>query len=112
MNSTSQHQLEYPQSMTESSTIPANVPTMSLHDGVNTHSQSHTAPVTPPSQATSRRPSIPAPHMMSTFSAKVVTSTPKRYKCQVCNKRFTRPSSLATHMYSHTGEVMFASCVY
>ncbi|KAH8551359.1 hypothetical protein K450DRAFT_158520, partial [Umbelopsis ramanniana AG] len=28
----------------------------------------------------------------------------KRYKCTVCTKRFTRPSSLTTHMYSHTGE--------
>lgn len=30
---------------------------------------------------------------------------PRRYKCSVCPKRFTRPSSLATHMHSHTGEV-------
>lgn len=29
----------------------------------------------------------------------------KRYACQFCNKRFTRPSSLTTHIYSHTGEV-------
>ncbi|KAI9489717.1 hypothetical protein BDB00DRAFT_726141, partial [Zychaea mexicana] len=28
----------------------------------------------------------------------------RRYKCTVCVKRFTRPSSLATHMHSHTGE--------
>lgn len=33
------------------------------------------------------------------------TATPRRYKCTVCVKRFTRPSSLATHMHSHTGEV-------
>lgn len=32
-------------------------------------------------------------------------STPRRYKCTLCTKRFTRPSSLATHMHSHTGEV-------
>ena len=31
-------------------------------------------------------------------------STQKKYKCKVCGKRFTRPSSLKTHMYSHTGE--------
>ncbi|KAI8074511.1 hypothetical protein BC940DRAFT_231029 [Gongronella butleri] len=29
---------------------------------------------------------------------------PRRYKCDLCTKRFTRPSSLATHMHSHTGE--------
>ncbi|ORX72297.1 hypothetical protein DL89DRAFT_215231, partial [Linderina pennispora] len=27
-----------------------------------------------------------------------------RYKCEVCLKHFTRPSSLKTHMFSHTGE--------
>ncbi|KAI9480890.1 MAG: hypothetical protein EXX96DRAFT_649456 [Benjaminiella poitrasii] len=31
-------------------------------------------------------------------------NTPRRYKCTLCTKRFTRPSSLATHMHSHTGE--------
>ncbi|CDH54449.1 hypothetical protein RO3G_06264 [Lichtheimia corymbifera JMRC:FSU:9682] len=41
-----------------------------------------------------------------TANNKVVssTATPRRYKCTVCVKRFTRPSSLATHMHSHTGE--------
>lgn len=29
----------------------------------------------------------------------------KRYSCRLCSKRFTRPSSLTTHIYSHTGEV-------
>jgi hypothetical protein len=33
-------------------------------------------------------------------------NTPRRYKCTLCIKRFTRPSSLATHMHSHTGEVI------
>jgi hypothetical protein len=28
----------------------------------------------------------------------------KRYKCRICPKDFVRPSSLQTHMYSHTGE--------
>jgi hypothetical protein len=38
-------------------------------------------------------------------AANSTASTPRRYKCTVCVKRFTRPSSLATHMHSHTGEV-------
>lgn len=47
----------------------------------------------------------PAPQsMMSSFSSKVSSSTQKKHKCKVCGKRFTRPSSLQTHMYSHTGE--------
>lgn len=47
----------------------------------------------------------PGANLMSTFSTKAMSSVPKRYKCSVCSKRFTRPSSLTTHMYSHTGEV-------
>ncbi|PIA17972.1 hypothetical protein COEREDRAFT_22364, partial [Coemansia reversa NRRL 1564] len=27
-----------------------------------------------------------------------------RYECERCKKLFTRPSSLSTHMYTHTGE--------
>lgn len=47
----------------------------------------------------------PAPQsLMSQFSSKVSSSTQKKHKCKVCDKRFTRPSSLQTHMYSHTGE--------
>ena len=47
----------------------------------------------------------PAPQsMMSQFSSKMSNSTQKKHKCKVCDKRFTRPSSLQTHMYSHTGE--------
>jgi len=47
----------------------------------------------------------PAPQsMMSSFNSKAATSTQKRHKCKVCDKRFARPSSLQTHMYSHTGE--------
>ena len=47
----------------------------------------------------------PAPQsMMDQFSSKVSSSTQKKHKCKVCDKRFTRPSSLQTHMYSHTGE--------
>lgn len=47
----------------------------------------------------------PAPSsMMSQFSSKMSSSTMKKHKCKICDKRFTRPSSLQTHMYSHTGE--------
>lgn len=51
----------------------------------------------------------PAPQsMMGQFSSKVSSNTQKKHKCKVCDKRFTRPSSLQTHMYSHTGEKPFA----
>ena len=47
----------------------------------------------------------PAPQsMMGQFNSKVSSSTQKKHQCKVCEKRFTRPSSLQTHMYSHTGE--------
>lgn len=41
----------------------------------------------------------------SNQEAQKSTLTPRRYKCTLCIKRFTRPSSLATHMHSHTGAV-------
>ncbi|KAI9255972.1 hypothetical protein BY458DRAFT_519736 [Sporodiniella umbellata] len=40
-----------------------------------------------------------------------MAAAPRRYKCTVCPKRFTRPSSLATHMHSHTGEKPY-ECVH
>ncbi|KAF9964897.1 hypothetical protein BGZ70_005756 [Mortierella alpina] len=35
------------------------------------------------------------------------TSPSSRYQCQYCHKRFSRPSSLRIHTYSHTGERPF-----
>lgn len=52
---------------------------------------------------------LPAPQsMMGQFNSKISSSTQKKHKCKVCEKRFTRPSSLQTHMYSHTGEKPYA----
>ena len=54
----------------------------------------------------------PAPQsMMGQFSSKVSSSTQKKHKCKVCDKRFMRPSSLQTHMYSHTGEKRKFFCI-
>lgn len=46
--------------------------------------------------------------MMNQFNSKMSPSAQKKHKCKICDKRFTRPSSLQTHMYSHTGEKPFA----
>ncbi|RCH77836.1 hypothetical protein CU098_004749 [Rhizopus stolonifer] len=52
-----------------------------------------------------RQSSIDSTSSESELSEKPFLATaPRRYKCTVCPKRFTRPSSLATHMHSHTGE--------
>ncbi|KOS19294.1 Zinc finger protein [Escovopsis weberi] len=60
----------------------------------------------PQSVMTSQVP--PAPQsMMGSFSSRVASNTLKKHKCKICEKRFTRPSSLQTHMYSHTGEKPF-----
>ncbi|KKZ63500.1 hypothetical protein EMCG_02231 [[Emmonsia] crescens] len=51
---------------------------------------------------------VPGPQsMMGQFSSKIPSNTQKKHKCKICDKRFTRPSSLQTHMYSHTGEKPF-----
>ena len=47
----------------------------------------------------------PAPQsMIGQFASKISSSSAKKHKCKICDKRFTRESSLQTHMYSHTGE--------
>lgn len=62
-----------------------------------------------PSQLVGANLGPPAPQsMMGQFSSKMSSNTQKKHKCKVCDKRFTRPSSLQTHMYSHTGEKPFA----
>lgn len=60
----------------------------------------------PPTLAGSRQGfAAPVPNqMMTTFNSRITSSTQKKHKCKVCDKRFTRPSSLQTHTYSHTGE--------
>ncbi|KAL9093717.1 MAG: hypothetical protein Q9159_000018 [Coniocarpon cinnabarinum] len=60
-------------------------------------------PLPPPTQMISGFPPEPQA-MMNQFNAKVSPSAQKKHKCRICEKRFTRPSSLQTHMYSHTGE--------
>lgn len=54
------------------------------------------------------KPSSPSPSNAKSTnkSANSSSTPPRRYKCNICVKRFSRPSSLATHMHSHTGEVI------
>ncbi|KAL0085557.1 C2H2-type zinc finger transcription factor [Phycomyces blakesleeanus] len=51
----------------------------------------------------------PQPHLQQAFNTPIkgTGSQSKRYKCNYCSKEFTRPSSLITHTYSHTGEKPF-----
>ena len=46
--------------------------------------------------------------MMVQFNNKVSASTQKKHKCKVCDKRYSSPSSLQTHMYRRTGEKRYA----
>ncbi|KAJ1950944.1 hypothetical protein FBU59_000443 [Linderina macrospora] len=38
------------------------------------------------------------------MATKRTTLKERKYMCQLCEKKFTRPSSLACHKYTHTGE--------
>ncbi|ORX47273.1 hypothetical protein BCR36DRAFT_584786 [Piromyces finnis] len=52
--------------------------------------------------------SVPYPvRSNNVISANSPPAKVKRYKCTECGKRFSRPSSLKTHMYSHTGQHPF-----
>lgn len=68
-----------------------------------TESTSRTLP-RPTGYISSNTPNNGAQSMMSIFSSKTTSSTQKKHRCKICDKRFTRPSSLLTHTYSHTGE--------
>lgn len=41
--------------------------------------------------------------------SRVSQPLPKRYACELCDKRFVRPTSLMIHTYSHTGEVSISN---
>ena len=74
-------------------------------ESVNSRTLPRPSGLIPPAAA----PGLPPPQsMMGQFNSKVSSSTQKKHKCKICDKRFTRPSSLQTHMYSHTGEKPFA----
>lgn len=49
----------------------------------------------------------PPPLLLPQTSMNKIPKTSKKHICNVCGKRFTRPSSLQTHAYSHTGEKPF-----
>jgi len=45
-----------------------------------------------------------APEVQKTDKSDGDSTTAKKYACKQCGKRFPRPSSLSTHVLSHTGE--------
>ena len=61
-------------------------------------------PKTPPRPNGLVGPPLPA-SMMGQFSSKVSSNSQKKHRCEICDERFTRPSSLAMHKYSHIGEI-------
>ena len=75
-----------------------------LAQASNTPSRSN---ISSPSNSFSPTTPPPQSHLMSTFSSKTVVKSTKKHVCEICGKRFTRPSSLQTHSYSHTGEKPF-----
>ncbi|KAJ3043963.1 hypothetical protein HDV00_003490 [Rhizophlyctis rosea] len=49
-------------------------------------------------------PKLSSTNSTSSASSTSSTHATKKYACTVCGKKFTRPSSLQTHSYTHTGE--------
>lgn len=63
--------------------------------------QLDTQPLVTPATTSRSTPRMPRINSQSS------TSQRKRYLCTVCKKMFARPSTLATHLHSHTGEKPF-----
>ncbi|KAG0299860.1 hypothetical protein BGZ97_003504 [Linnemannia gamsii] len=68
---------------------------------------------TRPGSTNSSQPKIPmrrGPYLSkqrALLAGYELPSPSSRYQCQYCSKRFSRPSSLRIHTYSHTGERPF-----
>ncbi|KAF9197461.1 hypothetical protein BGZ49_002078, partial [Haplosporangium sp. Z 27] len=73
-------------------------------------SSSSSSSTTTTTTTTTGGPNRRGPYMsrQRAILAGLETTTPSsRYQCQYCQKRFSRPSSLRIHTYSHTGERPF-----
>ena len=92
-------------SISSASTYPSYYNSSVSEASVGDYSSASESVDMPTSRTLPRPVGLPAPQsMMGQFSSKVSSSSQKKHKCKICDKRFTRPSSLQTHMYSHTGE--------
>lgn len=74
-------------------------------------SSPHGTPITHTNNNSTNHTSLPAPssHSLVVHRPKEQQSTTNthRYHCHHCSKKFSRPSSLRIHIYSHTGEKPF-----
>ncbi|KAG2194971.1 hypothetical protein INT47_002827 [Mucor saturninus] len=71
-----------------------------------THSRSY-SDLTPRPPTIITRPSSPTTPTSPIPDEEEEEEEPGKYVCPYCDKAFTRPSSLRTHTYSHTGEKPF-----
>ncbi|KAF9364884.1 hypothetical protein BGX34_012192, partial [Mortierella sp. NVP85] len=71
---------------------------------------SSSLPTSDPTLTSPRIPSRRGPYLSRSRALRAGLETvplSSRYQCQYCSKRFSRPSSLRIHTYSHTGERPF-----
>lgn len=79
------------------------------HYGMNHHPTGSSGPSTQPTGSSSGTPMDPNVPRVTALATKrrIRVRESKNHECKICGKRFSRPSQLQTHSFTHSGEVSF-----
>lgn len=107
-SNTTQQQQSGVSSSSEEMPFPGVLDTSSNNGNTTYHPRSATYPVDHKPAKQHSRQSLANSSTSSSTLLGMTPETARRNRCTICQKQFKRPSSLQTHLYSHTGEKPFA----